>query len=173
MFEKKNPAILFNKVYKENPHYEFNTSSIFLFTLFDQNTLPINDVDKKLHIYIQLIDNDQKRVNDPLDIQNFDLVKCDSNRFQNISNFLHNPIENYYCNPKNLTYGLNGIYGIGAFKYLRVQIDICKNTTENGNNCYYPDYIRQNLPSVFNFHYIFFDSYMDGYNYTNPEVIIV
>ena len=174
IFEKKNPVILFNKVYKDNPQYEFNSSSIFLFTVVDQSILPIADLDRNFHFYIQLIDSDPKRVDGPpTKLQNVDFVKCDASRFQNLSYFLFVPIEKYYCTPKNLTNILKGSYGIGKNNILRVQVDICKNTTQNGNFCFSPDYIRKNLPSVFNFQYIVFDSYMDGFNYTNPEYRII
>ena len=56
---------------------------------------------------------------------------------------------------------------------MRVQAEICKNTTANSNNCYSSDYIRKSLPSIFNFQYIMFDSYMDGYNYTEPEIRVI
>jgi hypothetical protein len=123
-------------------------------------------MDRYIDPYLVLIDNDHGRLSngrDALISTRFIFEKIDFQRFpnysKNLSQYLNLPISKYYCNPKNLSLALKGVFIQVKNIYLRVSIDI-SNSNKN-KNCYRDEEIRKNLLPVFNFKYILLDSYID------------
>jgi hypothetical protein len=75
---------------------------------------------------------------------------------------LFQPVESYWCFPKNVSFEIFGSFGIGHYSNLKLVVDICKNTTANNNSCNDLESIQKGLP-VLTMHYIMSENIVDHY----------
>ena len=164
IFEKEHPQIVFNKVRNIEPTFNFTGDTLFMFSLFDLYNNKILQNERKFNIYFVVQDNDPLRATGAGSlIQTFyPIDKCDQTRYSDaLKPYLLQNITDYWCFPKNTSLQLKGSFLNGADVHIKLNVDICLNTTANNNSCLPPDQIRSSL-GIFNFQYIMFDTYMDG-----------
>jgi hypothetical protein len=164
IYQRQHPEIVFNKVINESPAFNFTGDTLFMFSLFDLYNNLIIDSEKKFYIYVVLQDNDPQRSTGAATLIQtyYNLQRCDESRNSlELKPFLLQKITDYWCFPRNLTLPLKGTFLNGASVHLKLNVDICKNSTSNANSCLPAEQIRNSL-GIFNFQYIIFDNYMDG-----------
>jgi len=167
IIEKKNPTILFTKKQNENASFVIDNKFVLMFAIVDNiNARPLPDQEKMFNFYMTTINMDTKREGG-LIVTNYPMERC---RLENIptdvSKYNLTALTNYWCVGESFKQPMLGTYG-GNGQFLRLQLDICKNTTENQNSCFPEDKIYKSIP-VFNLHYVIQDTILDGYNFYDP-----
>lgn len=172
IFEKSVPEVIFSKNPSRDVKFDFTGNSSFLMTIYDgSKNVPIPDLDKLFRIYIATQDVDPSRTAEGKSVieEYYEMVKCPKTKLTpEIDETLFLPFENYYCFPEYKVFELRGTWVYGKNKVFKLNVDYCKNTTENNNGCYPKETIAKLLPSTFSMHYVIFDAYPDNRDYLNP-----
>jgi hypothetical protein len=165
--DKKIPQVNFNQQPDTNATLNITEETI-IFAIVDQITLTeLPDFTRKLFPYFHWIEvrgNNLATIYHPVPA-----VKCDVVILNKYRSQLIVPDYNYYCLPKGTHLQVKGNELQSQYNYLRLNVDICKNTTEV-SNCLADDYIRSSIGRL-KMHYLITDAYMDSYNYTEPGVV--
>lgn len=175
IIEKKNPNVQLN--IKDNPDRKYNYNSnefTIMFAVTDNKDFsPILEVERKMNLYFNVRNTNASNVSNDttgsnlIDL-NIPLIPCTLEKSDPdvLPNMIVD-ISNYWCVPPNVNYDLINGLGEGTAQWFRIQMEICKNTTENNNLCYPADVIYKEL-SVINVHYILSDNFIDSFDYNSP-----
>lgn len=174
IIEKKNPLIQMNSKVNLDRIFNYDSNKFTIMFAITDNVklLPINNIQRKMKLYFNVRNtNATKSVNSSettlLDI-NYDLIPCNSSFVLPgaIDNLIVD-VSNYWCVPPNIKYQLINGLGEGTSQWFRIQMEICKNSTKNDNNCLPSDQIYNEFSTI-NVHYVISDIVIDGYDYLNP-----
>ena len=172
VFLKQSPITTFTKDISQTPRYVIDDKFTFMFALADNANTLISEEFRKLKPYIiyQEINTDRKKEGlNTLTDQIFQLEKCTADRVSpELSQILIQPLESYWCFPRNTTFELSGTFGTYKSKQIKINVDLCQNSTSNNNSCYDIDTIKRTLPFT-NFMYYMSDNFIDHYQ-TKPMV---
>jgi hypothetical protein len=174
IIEKKSPIIQLNS--KDNPdrvyHYNSDNFTIMFAVTDNNNWSPIKEVSRKMKLYFNIrntnaTNNSGATGSNLIDI-NHDLVPCTNEIVDpDVLPNLITDISYYWCVPRNISYDLINGLGEGTSQWIRVQMEICKNSTANNNTCYPVDDIYKEF-TVINVHYVLTDFFIDGFDYSQP-----
>jgi hypothetical protein len=166
LIEKRLPQVNYKKELEATPSINLTEDSI-IFGIVDQVTLQeIPDIDRKIYFYLtygEVFGN-----NTPSRTTDFPAEKCSNEVLDKVKKFLLVDGKYYWCIPRNKTFTINGNSLQGKYNMLRLNADICKNSTTK-KDCYSQEYSRANMGRI-KMQYIIKDSYADNYNYTEPGI---
>ncbi len=158
---------------KDNGTYLIDEKFVMMFAIVqstpNQTSLLIEEQEKKFRFYIRTMNMDSASIEKGIDafkIETFELERCNPKIIpKDAANYVLTPVNTYLCVPSGFSKPLFGSFG-GNGIWMRIQLDICKNSTKNGNSCFPADTIYRNLSAnVFNLHYVIQDTVLNGYNF--------
>jgi hypothetical protein len=178
IIQKMKPRVTYNRI--KNPQIpEFNlTDDNFFFTLYDQaSDDPIPHIDRMFFVYYDYLSFEGNGKNSHKLKKPF--YSCSQRIIDKWkTNFAYDPA-GYYCLPENELLIMKGTGSTGAFKFLRISVDYCKNNTNSSkgpikNDCYTKQE-TQNL--LFNkriqMNYMIQDSVINTFDFTYPASDII
>jgi hypothetical protein len=166
LIEKKMPQVNYKKELEPTVSLNLTEDSI-IFGIVEQTTLQeIPDIDRKIYYYFTL--GEIFGNNTPTRVTDYPAEKCSSEVLDKVKKFLLVDQKYYWCIPRNMTFTINGNSLQGKYNMLRLNADICKNSTTK-KDCYSQEYSRTNMGRL-KMQYIIKDSYADNYNYTEPGI---
>ncbi len=177
IIERKQPNITYNSKINDDRRMLFNTSAHDFTVMYaitnNQNMAPIQDIHRKMNLFFNVRNTNISNAaisetGSNLIDKTWPMISCGSrsNNPEALKNLLVD-VNYYLCPPEGLVYDfINGL-GEGESQWFRIQMAICKNTTENNNHCLPAEEIHKEF-RVINLHYILSDVTVDGYNYTTP-----
>ena len=148
----------------------------FLFHLnyksYDGNKYPMpDDWDRYYNVYLSQSDYDLAHLDIGETYSNntyYEPVVCTEDRVkQEMQDLFLFDLKYYLCPPDNFPNEMEGTNGDMTHAFVGINVEICVNTTENGNKCYPDEYIREAFPEPRLMVY-FEDYYLDGFDYESP-----
>ena len=166
IFEKKQPIVTFNKQIATNS-VSYLAWNNFAFTFLDQATNdPIIDFNQRFVIYLSVFYNQH---NGTYSQVNYNFDKCDSSFLTEIKTQLKAPQQNYYCLPINTTIRINGVFLVGNFTSIRLNVDYCDNAKYNRTDCKLKSDTLKVISNI-KYNLILTDYFTNAFNFSFPFV---
>lgn len=128
IIQRQTPEIVMTQEYMKSPQLLFDEHKFFAFGIMKADAVVIQDMDKKMDVYLAYTISDGANKEDPVIDTRIELISCqNSKRFHvlnkklgNADNLFYNPRVNYFCLPDELPNPIQNSWGDPYFLTYKV-----------------------------------------------------